>query len=302
MKILVSGSSGLVGSALVAYLRDQGHTVVRLVRQTPAEKSEPAIVWNPETGRYNTSDCEGFDVVINLAGENIATRWNNTKKQKILESRVKTTRLLSECLAKLENPPRLFINASAVGFYGNHGTTELTEQTPPGEGFLADVCKQWEEATMPAQQRGIRVAILRIGTVLSPKGGALSMMLPAFKMGAGGKIGSGKQYISWIVIDDLLRIVSFLIDNDACSGPFNVVSPNPVTNEEFTETLGRVVSRPTMIPMPAMMAKLMFGEMADEVLLTSIRAMPYRLQHAGFGFQHPRLEEALQSIIKEDKV
>lgn len=299
MKILISGSTGLIGSALVPFLRSQGHMVVPLVRGAPSEH-QVSVAWNPAMGLYFMPDFEGFDVVINLSGENIASaRWTEEKKKRILESRVNSTHILSTCLAKLENPPKVFINASAVGYYGDQGSEELTEESGVGQGFLADVCKQWEDATRPAQERGIRTVMPRFGVVLAPDGGALAKMLIPFKLGFGGALGSGKQYMSWISIDDLLKIILFIINDEILSGPVNVVSPNPVTNAAFTKILGKVLNRPTFLNVPEAILKLIFGEMAEEMFLNSIKALPKKLLHAGYTFSYPDLEGAIRKLLNK---
>jgi len=301
MKILMAGSSGLVGSELISLLTQKGHTVTRLVRELPvAGKHE--ISWNPKQGKLDPNEVEGFDVYINLAGDNISSgRWTASKKMEILESRVCATKLLCETAAHLKQPPKLIINASAVGFYGSRGETVVDESDPQGDGFLANVCNLWEQSTESAQKVGIRVALIRIGVVLAKEGGALASMLFPFKMGLGGVIGSGKQYMSWVALDDLVRIFAFVIENDGIRGPINAVSPNPVTNYEFTKTLGKVLHRPTIFPMPAILVRLAFGEMGDELLLGSTRVEGLKLREAGYQFQYPKLEEALTHVLVEKK-
>jgi uncharacterized protein (TIGR01777 family) len=299
MKILVSGSTGLIGKALVPYLKSKGHTVIPLVRGQPLGE-DVSIAWNPESGLYFSPDFEGFDAVINLCGENIGSgRWTAEKKKRILETRVNCTHILSTCLSKLENPPKVLVNASAVGYYGEHGDTIVTEDEGPGKGYLANVCKEWEAAAKPAEDNGIRVVFARFGMVLTPEGGGLGKMLIPFKLGLGGVIGTGEQYVSWIAIDDLVRIVEFALSNETLSGPINVVSPEPVTNEVFTKTLGNVLNRPTFMSIPAPVAKFVFGEMADEIFLTSIRAEPRTLLHAEYNYKYPELEGALQGLLNK---
>ncbi len=298
MKILITGSSGLIGSALIPQLAGEGHQVVRLVRRRRAD-GEDVAVWDPDAGKLGISSLTQTDAVINLAGENIAAgRWSEERKKQIRESRVRGTRLLSESLAQLAAPPRVLVSSSAVGFYGSRGDEILTEESPPGSGFLPEICKEWEAATEPARQKGIRVVNLRIGMVLSGKGGALTAMLPAFKAGAGGKIGDGRQFVSWIAIDDLARAISHALLSKSLSGPVNAVSPNPVRNIELTKALGKVLGRPTIVPVPAFAVRLMFGEMADALLLASQRVQPTRLEASGFNFQFPEIEAALRHALQ----
>jgi len=297
MKVLVTGSSGLIGSAIVSALEDRGHQIVRLVR-FEKQKAENTLLWDPEHHELNLADFEGFDVVINLAGENVGNgRWTEAKKKKIRDSRVLTTHMLSELLVRLETPPRLLINASATGYYGDRGEHELDESSPPGEGFLAEVSQQWEDATQPASEKGIRVVLLRFGVVLSRKGGALAKILFPFRLGLGGVIGSGKQYFSWIAIDDVIGVILHVISHDSIVGPVNVTAPNPVTNQAFTKTLGKVLNRPTIFPLPAAIARIVMGEMADETVLNSIRAVPKKLESTGYTFLYPELESGLKHVL-----
>lgn len=297
MNVLVSGSSGLVGSALVPFLTADGHRVTRLVRAR-LEAGEVEVYWDPAAGRIDAAAIEGLDAVVHLSGENIASgRWTAEKKARIRDSRTKGTRLLAESLAGLAKPPKVFACASAVGYYGNRGEELLKETSPPGSDFVAEVCRAWESSTEPAGGKGIRVVNLRIGVVLSAAGGALAKMLPPFRIGVGGKIGDGKQYMSWIAIDDLVGIISHALKSDALAGPVNAVTPSPVTNAEFTRTLGRVLRRPTIFPMPAFAARLAFGEMADALLLASQRVEPAKLLKAGYAFRYPELEPALTHLL-----
>lgn len=299
MKILVTGSSGLVGSELVSALKDRGHQIVRLVR-SESLLSDDTLLWDPEHYELNLEDFEGFDIVINLAGENIASgRWTPSKKKKIRESRVLGTHMLSELLARLSVPPKLFINASAIGYYGNRDNELLVENSPSGEGFLAEVCKKWEEATEPASESGIRVVVLRIGVVLSAAGGVLGKVLLPFKLGLGGVIGTGEQYFSWIAIDDLIGIILHVISNESIEGPVNSVAPNPVTNREFTKTLGKILCRPTILPMPAYVAKIVMGEMAEETALSSALVVPKKLENSDYNFLYPDLESALKHVLEK---
>ena len=295
MKVLVSGSSGLVGSALVDRLKDRGDEVTTLVRKSPGTGQ---VEWQPSQGTLDAGALEGLDAVVHLAGESIAEgRWNDAKKKRIRDSRVQGTRLLAETLAKLENKPKVLVCASAIGFYGNRGADVMREDSAAGSGYLADVCREWESAADAARAAGIRVVHLRIGVVLSQRGGALAKMLLPFKLGAGGNIGSGKQYMSWIELDDLVSIVLHAVETDSLSGPVNAVSPQAVTNAEYTKTLGRVLGRPTIFPMPGFAARLAFGEMADELLLSSTRVEPGALQTSGFDYAHGDLEGALRHAL-----
>lgn len=293
VNILVSGSTGLVGSALVARLERDGHRVTRLVRS-----GQTGVRWDPAAGKIDEAGLEGLDAVVHLAGENVAARrWTDTQKSKIRGSRVNGTRTLCEALARLKNPPKTLLSASAVGIYGDRGDEILRDESKPGTGFLADVCRDWETATRAAAQKGIRVANLRIGIVLSLDGGALARMIPPFKMGLGGRLGSGKQYMSWITLDDTVHAIVHALNTPALSGPVNLVSPNAVTNLEFTKTLARALSRPAFFPMPAFAARLAFGELADALLLAGARATPTRLDSSGFAFQYPILENAIRHLL-----
>jgi len=295
MKILVSGSHGLVGKALTTSLVNAGHEIVSLVRQS-ANDSE--IEWHPNQGKINGQQLEGFDVVVHLAGESIASgRWTEEKKRKIRESRVKGTELLSSALARLSQPPSTFISASAIGFYGSRGDELLTEESAPGDGFLPEVCVAWEKATGQAEAKGIRTIHPRFGIILDEKGGALERMLTPFRMGVGGKVGNGKQWMSWIALEDVINALRFLIDEPGSEGPVNFTAPRPVTNADFTEALGSVLSRPTLFSVPAFAARLAFGEMADELLLSSAKVEPSRLNEKGFQFKHPELSSALKAIL-----
>jgi uncharacterized protein (TIGR01777 family) len=296
MKVLVSGSSGFIGSSLVSFLKEKRAEVVRLVRSQP-NPGEAAVFWDPEKGNIENTRLKGLDAVVHLAGESIIGRWTAGKKAKILNSRKNGTRLLAESLARLDRKPKVLICASAIGYYGDRGEEILKEESPAGKGFLPEVCLAWEGATQPAAEAGIRVVNLRIGMVLSPKGGALAKMAPPFKMGLGGKIGSGRQYVSWISMGDLLGIFQHALATESLRGPVNAVAPNPVTNLEFTKTLGRVLSRPTLFPMPAFAARLAFGEMSNELFLASTRVIPSKLLETGFQFRHMELESALRELL-----
>lgn len=294
MKILISGSHGLVGKALIASLTN-GHEIVRLVRGTPAAQE---VQWDPKQGRLDAEHLEGLDVVVHLAGESIASgRWTDEKKRLIRDSRVKGTELLSGALARLSRPPSLLINASAIGYYGDRDAELLKETSPPGKDFLSGVCVEWENATRPAMEKGIRTIFARFGIILDTDGGALDKMLTPFRMGVGGRIGDGKQWMSWIALEDVVNGLKFLMGENTTHGPVNFVAPNPVTNAEFTKTLGHVISRPTFFPVPAFGVRLAFGEMADALLLSSQRVEPAVLTDKGFKFSWPTLEPALKHLL-----
>ena len=298
MNVAITGSTGLIGSALVPRLTSRGHGVVRLVRRTPAIASAERLArWNPDTGAVEPG-LDGVDAVVHLAGESVAGgRWTEARKRRIRESRVPPTRKLCETLARQPTPPRVLLCASAIGYYGNRGDQVLREESAPGAGFLPDVCREWEAAAEPAVRRGIRVVHLRIGLVLSPKGGALAAMLPVFRLGLGGPVGSGAQWMSWIGMDDTLGAILHALMNEALAGPVNLVAPAPVTNREFARTLARVLRRPAIFPFPAFAARLVFGQMADELLLASARVEPARLQATGYAFRDATLEGALRRLL-----
>lgn len=297
MRILVTGASGLIGSALVPALAGAGHDVLRLTRGAGRRRAG-TVLWDPAAGTIDRAALEGLDAVVHLAGENISTgRWTAEKKARIRDSRVEGTRLLTTALAGLDTPPHTLVAASAIGFYGHRGRDEVDEDSAPGAGFLADVCREWEAATAPAVQRTIRVVQLRIGVVLSSDGGALASMLTPFRLGLGGPVGSGNQYMSWIAIDDVVAAVQFALTTTALAGPVNAVAPQPVQNREFAQTLGRVLGRPAIVPFPAFAVRALFGEMGEELLLSSTRVIPHRLQEAGFTFRFPTLEPALQHLL-----
>ena len=296
MHVLVTGASGLIGSALVPRLLEGGHQAIRLVRTAPQGDD---LRWDPAAGVLDPASLEGLDAVVHLAGENIgAGRWTPERKSRIRESRVRGTALLSEALASLADPPQVLVCASAVGFYGSRGDEVLTEDSPAGSGFLAELCRDWEAAAEPARAKGLRVVHLRFGMVLSPEGGALRKMLLSFRLGLGGRIGDGAQTWSWISLDDVVGALCHALATDGLRGPVNAVSPHPVTNLEFTRTLGAALCRPTPFPMPAFAARLAFGEMADALLLCSARAVPARLQETGYAFRHPDLAGALRDLLE----
>ncbi len=295
MKILIGGSSGLVGTALIKSLEAGGHEIFRLVRRAPNSRTE--VEWSPDRYSIALARIEGFDAVVNLAGESIAERWTDEKKRKIRESRVKGTKLLGDALANLTTPPKTFICASAIGYYGNRGDEILTEESAPGDDFLAEVCAEWEKATALATEKGIRVVNARFGIILDTEGGALKKMLPPFRMGLGGRVGSGKQWMSWIALDDVIGGLNLSLTNESLRGPVNFVAPNPVTNAEFTTTLGKVLSRPTFLPIPEFGVRLAFGEMGEALLLGSQRVAPSKLDKASYAFRYPGLVEALQKVL-----
>lgn len=300
MRILVSGSHGLVGKALISSLRSDSHEIVRLVRGKPSGATE--IEWHPNQEKIDASALEGLDAVVHLAGESIASgRWTDEKKRAIRDSRVKGTALLSDALARLSRPPSVFVSASAIGYYGNRGDEVLTEKSAPGDDFLASVCVEWENATIPTIEKGIRTVHARFGIILDPKEGALAKMLTPFRMGIGGRIGDGKQWMSWIDINDVVNGLKSVIENSSVNGPVNFVAPNPVTNAEFTKTLGRVLSKPTLFPVPKFGVRLAFGEMGDALLLSGQRVEPNVLQQSGYGFAYPSLDLALRHLLTTDK-
>jgi len=295
MRTLITGASGLIGSALVESLHAKGHTIRCLQRNTRESSSG---IWNRDVFSRKDNEVASFDTIIHLAGENVAEgRWNERRKKRILESRIKGTEELIQLLGTLPNPPATFICASAIGYYGSRGSELLTEQSEAGKGFLAAVCKEWEKEAHKAEKLGCRVVNLRFGMVLSPRGGALHKMLPVFRAGLGGPIGSGKQYMSWVSIRDLAEIVDFAINDASLHGPVNVVSPVPVTNKEFTRCLGEVLGRPAILPAPPFALRLMFGEMADEMLLAGSRVKPEKLVSSGYSFQDVNLAETLRFCI-----
>ena len=296
MKILITGASGLVGSALIPVLIAAGHQVTKLVRSQP--RAEAEIQWDPMTGVRDLARLEGMDAVIHLAGENIAAgRWTVEQKARIRNSRVQGTQTLCQALTQLALPPKVLISASAMGYYGDRGEEVLHEESSPGRGFLSEICLAWEHATTPAEKSGMRVVLLRIGIVLSPTGGPLAKMLLPFKLGLGGVVGSGQQYMSWIALDDLIGAISHALTTEALRGPVNCVAPHPVTNREFTKTLGRVLNRPTLFSVPAFALRLVLGEMADDLLLSGARLEPKRLRETQYQFRYPQLEGALRAVL-----
>jgi uncharacterized protein (TIGR01777 family) len=299
LHVVVSGASGLIGSALVRRLTTQGHRVTRLVRRAagPGE-----ISWDPAARSLNPTPLEGADAVVHLSGENVGARWTSARKARIRSSRVASTRLLSETLAGLQRPPEVLVSASAVGVYGNRGDEVLTEESPPGHprDFLVSVTQEWEQAAEPARVEGIRVVHPRFGVVLSAAGGALRKMLLPFRLGLGARLGSGGQWMSWISIDDAVQALLHALVDDSLQGPVNVTSPEPVTNRDFTRTLARVLSRPALLAVPEAALRLALGDMAVGTILSSIRAVPARLLQAGYRFGHPDLESALRHVLLKD--
>lgn len=294
---LVSGAGGLVGSALVPFLTTGGHRVTPLLRRAP-RAGETGVPWDPSSGIVAAEGVEPIDVVVHLAGENLAAgRWTPERREEIVRSRSLATRRLCESLARLRPLPRVLLSASAIGFYGNRGDEPCDEETTSGSGFLAEVCREWEAATEPARAAGIRVVNLRFGVVLSPRGGLLGQLWWPFQLGLGGRVGNGRQFLSWVGIDDVLAAVLHGVATESLSGPVNVVSPEPVPNAEFAHVLGRVLRRPTLFPLPAAVARGLFGEMADEMLLSGARVRPGRLLGSGFKFWHPQLGSALRHLL-----
>ena len=297
MKILISGSSGLIGSSLAFALDTAGHSLNRLVRDR-SRAAAGDVVWNSTAGGLEAAALAPFDAIVHLAGESIASgRWTSQKKDRIRRSRVDSTRALAEALAQLPPRPRTLVSASAIGIYGNRGDESLDESSSPGDDFLADVCGEWEAAAEAAANAGVRVINPRFGVVLSEQGGALKKMLLPFRLGLGGRIGSGRQFMSWVALDDVVGALIHCLNAEALRGPVNVVAPNPVTNFEFTKTLGRVLSRPTIFPMPAPVARAVFGEMADALLLSSQRVQPARLLGSGYAFSFSKLWLALRHVL-----
>ena len=297
MKIVVSGASGLIGTQLVAKLSSSGHEVVRLVRRSPKSGE---IQWNPKSGMLDATALEGADAVIHLSGAGIGDkRWTDGYRKEILDSRTATTALLAKTMASLSRKPSVFLSGSAIGIYGARNDEQLTEVSTHGTGFLAEVCEQWEAAAKPAVDAGIRTVYLRTGIVLSPKGGALKKLLPLFKLGVGGKFGNGKQWQSWISIDDEIGAIEHLLTANV-SGAVNLTAPNPVTNAEFTKVLASVLKRPAIVPVPTFAPKIVLGgELADALLFTGQRVIPAALNASGYSFKHSTLESALRSLLSK---
>ncbi len=299
MKILITGASGLIGKALQKSFESKGYELLLASRSEP--KDDRHIQWNMDTGFADEDlpKLEGFYAFIHLAGENIGggLRWSDEKKKAIRDSRVFGTRTMIEALARIEKKPKVFISGSAIGFYGDRGDSEMTEASPSGDTFLSQVCKEWEAESRRAEDMGIRTVLLRTGIVLSKDGGALATMLTPFKLGVGGVVGSGKQWMSWVSLEDVVGIINFAIENESVRGAVNVVAPHPVTNEEFTKTLGSVLYRPTILPLPEFAVNLVFGEMGDALLIDSTKVVPRRLIDAGFKFKFKELKPALEAAL-----
>ena len=295
MNVLVSGSTGLVGSALVPALANEGHRVVRLTRSGGA--GDDAVGWDPSTATIDAARLRGIDAIVHLAGENIVGRWTPAKKARIRDSRVQGTRLLAETIAGLSTPPKVMVSMSATGYYGDRGNELLREESAPGTNFLAGVCQEWEAAAQPAREAGVRVVHPRVGIVLSPQGGALGTTLPIFKLGGGGRIGSGNQYWPWVAIEDVVGTILHCLATEPLEGPINVAVYDPPTNAQYTRTLGRVLNRPTILPLPAPAARLMLGQVADELLLASQRVESAKLRGSGYEFRYPELEGALRHLL-----
>jgi hypothetical protein len=296
MRILLTGANGFIGSALLPFLQLQEHAVVRLVRHSPTTGD---IIWNPEKGQLDAPAINGFDAVIHLAGANIAgKRWTKSYKREIWDSRIKSTELLVARLSEVANPPSVLICASATGYYGNRGDEILTEESTPGTGFLAELCVGWEQSSQSISARGTRVVNLRNSMVLSANGGALKKMLLPFKLGLGGRLGSGNQYWSWIALDDYLAAVEFILSHNNLKGAVNMVAPEPVTNREFTLALAHSLRRAASIPVPAIVLHTIFGEMANGLFFASQRVTPYRLTRAGYEFLNPLIRQAVETLLK----
>ena len=299
MNVLITGSSGLIGTQLTIFLTENGHHVYRMQRNG---QSDQPFSWDPAAGNISMDDAIQLDAVINLSGASIADgRWTEKRKKLILESRINSTRLLAETLADMKNRPKVFISGSAIGFYGDSGEQAVDEDSKPGVNFLATVAQRWEEAAQAASAAGIRTVNMRTGVVLSPEAGMLDKLLLPFKLGLGGIVGNGKQYLSWVSIHEIVNMIQFLLKNESLSGPVNLVAREPVTNHTFTKTLGAVLNRPTLVPLPAYAVKLAFGEMGEELLLSGARVVPKRLTEAGYEFVDISLEAALRSLLGKYK-
>ncbi len=287
----------MIGRRLIPTLEKQGHRAIRLVRSRELV-GEKAALWSTSEGRFHLDGSGDVDAVVHLAGESVLGRWTRAKKARMRDSRVKPTRRLSAFLAGMDTPPKILVAASATGFYGNRDGALLTEGSPPGAGYLPEVCRQWEAATAPAREAGIRTVNVRIGMVLDPEGGALAAMRLPFQLALGGRVGDGRQFMSWITLDDVVSVLCYALESDDLDGPVNAVSPQPVTNTGFTRALGHALNRPTPFSMPAFLVRLVFGEMGNDLMLSSARVVPERLQNAGFEFRHPDLKAALIDLLQ----
>jgi uncharacterized protein len=305
VRILISGSTGFVGTALIEKLAAQGHEIACLVRPVSARKNsggarEQTVEWDPVAGRFDAAGAEGMDALIHLAGASIAGgRWNDARKKLLRTSRIDATRHLIGALGKLQRPPRVVVAASAIGYYGSRGEETLTESSAPGTGLLPALCEEWEAETSRASEFGSRVAITRFGIILAAHGGALQKMVTPFKLGAGGRLGDGRQWMSWVTLRETLNIIQFALASDGLAGPVNVVSPNPVRNSEFTRVLANALHRPAIFHAPAFALRLALGEMADALLLSSQKVMPSRLASAGYRFLNPDLAGALAEVFRK---
>lgn len=296
LQVAVSGASGLIGSALTAFLTSNGHRVIRLVRRP--SRGEDEASWDPAAGTVDRTALEDLDAIVNLNGENLAAgRWTAARRRRLVSSRVNGTRLLASVAAELHAPPHTFVSASAIGYYGDTGDASVDEASPVGDGFLAQLCADWEAAADPAREAGIRVVHPRFGVVLAAAGGALAKLLPVFRAGGGGPVGAGSQWMSWIALDDAVRALLYLLAKESLEGPVNLVAPRPVSNREFARTLGRVVSRPALIPVPATLLRLVYGQMAEETLLASNHVLPGRLEAQSFTYLYADLEAALRAEL-----
>jgi uncharacterized protein len=298
MRVAIAGGSGLIGSALRAHLLSAGHTVHVISRSAPRAADD--ITWDPMLGVLDARALAGVDAVVNLAGESLAQRWTAAAKQRIRDSRVLATSLLARTIAGMDRPPATFISGSGAGIYGDRGDEPVDERSPPGSDFLADLAREWEGAATPAEEKGVRVAHLRTGLVLTRQGGLLGQLMLPFKAGAGGPIGSGRQWMSWIAMTDMIRGIDFILGRQAARGPFNMTAPNPARSRDFAKAFGRALHRPAVLPAPAFALRLLFGrEMADTALLGGQRVLPSRLLEMGFRFRHPDLDSALEAALRE---
>jgi uncharacterized protein len=303
--ILLSGASGMLGQALARTLTAEGYGLIRLTRDRKSRTEPGTLLWNPDSGAWDARELEELrpSAAIHLSGANVAARrWTKAYKQEIVESRVKTTRVLAEGLAKLPNPPKVLVTASATGIYGDRGDEILSDDSPAGQGFFPELCTAWEAATRPASEAGIRVVHLRFGAVIGPDGGMIAKLLPVFRLGLGGPLGNGRQWVNWVSETDAANAAIFAVEHDSLSGPLNVVAPHPVTNAEFTRTFAHAVHRPAILPAPAFALRAVFGQMADEALLASTRAIPKRLPESGFRFTYPTLAEALDVAVERHSI